>query len=350
MKIGVYDPYLDTLGGGERYMMSLAACLAKKHQVEVFWDDASLKKKLEARLGLDLAKINFAPNIFNQNFFQKKQATELYDVLIYLSDGSLPFLFAKKNILHFQVPFQNVGGKSLLNKIKLRKIGKIICNSSFTKRFIDQEFGVDSQVVYPPVAVDAFKPGKKKNLILSVARFSQAMQAKKQEILIQAFKKLAAKGWQLVLAGGLRSTDRRYFENLEKQAAGLPVELLANVSFVKLQQLYGQAKIFWHAAGFGESEAQHPEKMEHFGIVVVEAMAAGCVPVVIGKGGIPEIITPGQDGFLWQTPKELIEQTNQLINSPQVLQKLSQEAIKSSQRFSEANFCQKIHQILNLES
>ena len=38
MRIGVFDPYLDDLGGGEKYMMSVASCLSKKHDVTVFWD------------------------------------------------------------------------------------------------------------------------------------------------------------------------------------------------------------------------------------------------------------------------------------------------------------------------
>ena len=38
MKIGIYSPYLDTLGGGERYMISLASHWSKSHEVSVYWD------------------------------------------------------------------------------------------------------------------------------------------------------------------------------------------------------------------------------------------------------------------------------------------------------------------------
>lgn len=42
-------------------------------------------------------------------------------------------------------------------------------------------------------------------------------------------------------------------------------------------------------------------KEESFGIVVIEAMAAGCITVASNAGGIPEIITENQNGFLYET-------------------------------------------------
>jgi glycosyltransferase involved in cell wall biosynthesis len=77
--------------------------------------------------------------------------------------------------------------------------------------------------------------------------------------------------------------------------------------------LLQSAKIYWHATGFAEDETTHPERMEHFGITTVEAMAAGCVPVVINKGGHPEIIQHGVNGFLWNTREELKQYTTVLI-------------------------------------
>ncbi|MBU4190339.1 MAG: glycosyltransferase, partial [Candidatus Thermoplasmatota archaeon] len=61
------------------------------------------------------------------------------------------------------------------------------------------------------------------------------------------------------------------------------------------------------AAGFGVDEEKEPEKVEHFGITTVEAAAAGCVPVVIRKGGQPEIVKEGINGLLWEKEEELIE-------------------------------------------
>jgi N-acetyl-alpha-D-glucosaminyl L-malate synthase BshA len=43
-----------------------------------------------------------------------------------------------------------------------------------------------------------------------------------------------------------------------------------------------------------------PSEMESFGLVALEAMACGVVPVATRVGGVPELITDGEDGFLEQ--------------------------------------------------
>jgi N-acetyl-alpha-D-glucosaminyl L-malate synthase BshA len=41
-----------------------------------------------------------------------------------------------------------------------------------------------------------------------------------------------------------------------------------------------------------------PSELESFGLVALEAMACGVVPVATRVGGVPELITHGEDGFL----------------------------------------------------
>ncbi|HUV42555.1 MAG TPA: glycosyltransferase family 4 protein [Patescibacteria group bacterium] len=344
-KAGIFDPYLDTLGGGERYAITVAHCLAKKGwQVDVFWDDRGIGKKLEKRLGIDLKKISFVPNFFKENFFKKMSLMKNYDLLFYVSDGSIPSLFAKKNLLHFQVPFHDVGGRKPLNKVKLKRIKTIICNSQLTKRFIDKEYGVQSQIVYPPVAVKEFKSGEKKNIIFSVGRFSQLIQSKRQDVLIDVFGQIAKElgDWQLILAGGTDIGKDEAFDLLKQKAKKLPVEIIESPPFSELKKLYAQAKIFWTAAGFGVDEEQNPEKVEHFGITTVEAMAAGCVPIVINKGGQPEIVNHQKDGLLWKSKEELIEQTLKVARDNKLRERLAAGAKKRAQVFSQEHFCQEI--------
>ncbi len=353
MKVGFFNPYLGTAGGGgERYTMTLADYLSKQgHQVDVFWNNEKIKKDLRERFGLKLKKIRFVENIFSSRggLYQKWQVTRKYDLIFFLSDGSLPFLFAKRNILHFQIPFQDVGGKTLLSRSKLKRFSDVVCNSQFTKKFIDQEYGVESKVIYPPVNVKDLKPGEKQNLILSVGRFTQAVHAKKQHLLVEVFKKMSEtklKGWQLILVGGTLKEDEKYINSIKKLIKDYPIRVETNISFSQLKDYYSKAKIFWHAAGFGEDEDRHPERMEHFGIVAVEAMAAGCVPVVIDRGGLPEIVTNKANGLLWETKSGLAKATQLLIASPSLWRKLSVQAIKDSQKFSEKVFCQKFDEII----
>ena len=41
-----------------------------------------------------------------------------------------------------------------------------------------------------------------------------------------------------------------------------------------------------------------PSEMESFGLAALEAMACGVPPVATRTGGVPELITHGEDGFL----------------------------------------------------
>lgn len=53
MKAAIYNPYLDTLGGGERYTLSFAkALLDKGYDVDIEWKSPGIIKLLEKRFGL----------------------------------------------------------------------------------------------------------------------------------------------------------------------------------------------------------------------------------------------------------------------------------------------------------
>ena len=342
-----FDPYLETVGGGERYVLTLVEYLLQKDWEITLIGEERLKEKFHLRFNLDLNRVNFTSGL--PSAFDRWRTFKDFDLFFWLSDGSVPWLFSQKNILHFQVPFHQVNGKSLQNQLKLKRISSVVCNSEFTKGFIDREFGIESVVIYPPVEVDLFKPRKKENIILAVGRFSQLLQAKRQDVLIEVFKKMVNDGladWQLVLIGGADVGSTGYLGKLKSQSRGYPIEVLENLPFEKVQDFYGKAKIFWNASGFGINEDTQPEKVEHFGMVVVEAMASGCIPIVVGKGGIKEIINEGKTGFFWNRNEELAAQTKQLIKSPEILQKISIEIVKTSKRFSKEKFCQEFERLI----
>lgn len=336
MRAAIHNPYLDTLGGGERYTMTVAHIL-KKHgwDVEVEWKDPKIVGLLEERLGINLSGIEIVPDI-------SKGAG--YDLVFWLSDGSISMLFGKKNILHFQTPFHDIGGKSLFNKLKLLKIKSVVCNSRFTKNFIDKEYGVKSVVIYPPVAVEEFTSTKKENIILSVGRFSRLQQSKRQDILVNVFKKMTSKlkDWKLVLIGGSDVGGSEFVQYLQQQAKRYPIEILENLPFSEIKKFYARAKIFWSAAGYGIDENKEPEKVEHFGITVVEAMAAGCVPIVQRKGGHKEIIKDGKNGFLWDGINQLEQITLNLIKNEKLRQDVLKEGKEDAEKFSQKRFEEEI--------
>ncbi len=359
MRIGVFDPYLDDLGGGEKYMMLLASYLSQKHEVTVFWDTREDVDALKKRFGISTEKIKISKNIFSPrvSFLEKTKSFRKYDAFIILSDGSIPFVFPKKLYLHIQQPLPNYHS-SFKKKIKIKHISAIFYNSQFTKHFNDPLFpGVKSTVIYPPVSLGTSDEERgtslKKNIILHVGRFRVKNIAtddyKKQGFMVDAFKKLVdggLKNWKFHLASSVKKGDEEAFEVLKNKAQGYPVEFHTNKTNKELFNLYAKAKIYWHASGYGEDIEKHPELAEHFGITTVEAMGAGVVPVVINSGGQKEIVTDGENGLLWNTAEELLEKTNHLAHDEKLWHKLSKNAQIRAQDFSEERFCHEVQRLI----
>lgn len=338
MKIGIYSPYFNAMGGGERYVLSLAMHWSKYHEVSLFWSDQAILDLTKERLNIDLSNISVKENIFAKNKANKIWDTRNYDLIFILSDGSIPLSLAKRNILHFQRPFSRINGHSWLNRIKLTRYQKIVCNSFFTKKYIEREYSVEPSVIYPPVMTSAYKPGNKKNFILSVGRFGETAY-KKQIEMVKFFRVLSKrlKGWEFCLIGGVLPEDEDFISKLSKEAVGLNVTILQNIPFSEIKKYYSSALIYWHAAGYGETD---PAFFEHFGISTVEAMASGCIPVVYDAGGQTEIVQDGINGFTWHTPDELVQKTLDIANHSDLYKKISKSAQLRALSFDEKIFYQ----------
>lgn len=337
MRIGIYDPYLDDLGGGEKYMMTIAQVLAGKHDVSLFWDNKKDIDGLLKRFTLDLDKVKLVENIFapQVGLIKRLKVSSGYDAIIVLSDGSIPFVLSKKLFLHVQQPLATINASSWKDKFKLSRVSGVFYNSEFTKSFNDKILSnVKSSVIYPPV-LSLAKDTKKENIILHVGRFRVKNVAgiedyKKQTVMVKVFKEMVDQemnhGWKFVIAASIKDEDKETFSHLTKEAEGYPIEFLINKSNEALWEIYNKAKIYWHASGFGEDLVKHPEYAEHFGISTVEAMGAGAVPVVINCGGQKEIVTDGKNGLLWEKLPELKEKTERLIKDKKMWDDLSDGA------------------------
>lgn len=354
VKVGIYDPYFDDLGGGEKYMMAIAQCLSKKNEVTVFWDKKEDVKELLQRFNIDLSNVAISKNIFSPkvSFLKRIFITRRYDVIIVLSDGSIPFSLSKKLFLHIQQPLTGILNNSIKSRIKLLRVNKIFFNSEFSKSFVPRGFSKKGIVLYPPISIHP-KDIKKENIILHVGRFRVRNVGignyKKQDVMINAFKKIVDKGvksWKFILAVGLREKDTEGFRRMRESAKGYPIEFIINASNSKLWDIYSQAKIYWHASGFGEDLVAHPEYAEHFGISTVEAMGGGAVPIVINEGGQKEIVEDGKNGLLWNTLEELEDKTLKVINDSSLWQNLSENARKRAKFFNDKRFCEELEKII----
>lgn len=353
MKIGIYSPYLETLTGGEKYIFTMASCLSLEHEVYIFWDNPEILEKASEKFDLNLNKVKLTSNIFSKpGLIQKILKTLNYDRIVYLSDGSIPIVGAKKLFIHFQFPIEWVDTNSITFRIKKNRISKVICNSYYTKEFIDRKLGINSFVLYPPADINTSKTIAKTNTILTVGRFSRLNNGtdfKKLEVLVKAFKqfqKKRLKDWEFKIVTSVRKEDESEFEKFKTRVNSNAIKIFKNANFEEIKNLYGESKIYWHAAGFGEDIAKHPERAEHFGISTVEAMSYGAVPIVINAGGQKEIVKHNDNGFLWNSIDELVEFTHKIAVDKDLFKRIAERAKETSKDFSKKRFDEDLKHII----
>jgi glycosyltransferase involved in cell wall biosynthesis len=245
----------------------------------------------------------------------------------------------------FPVLYRDPGGHAFLDTYD-----HVVCNSEFTRGWLQQWWQHDGDVLYPPVSMH--ERATKDPVILAVGRFfaSGRGHSKKQLELVEAFKGLldaGVEGWTLHLVGGCSEADQPYLDEVRQAAEGLPIEFHVNAPGDELERLFGRASIFWHATGYGEDAESAPQRLEHFGIATVEAMSAGVVPIVIGLAGQLEIVEDGKSGYHFRTLDELVEKTRAVIDDPAELARLSEAAEKRAEHFDHDSFALRLEAILS---
>ncbi|XP_056157350.1 GDP-Man:Man(3)GlcNAc(2)-PP-Dol alpha-1,2-mannosyltransferase [Lampris incognitus] len=228
----------------------------------------------------------------------------------------------------------------------------VMVNSSWTFNHILALWRAPNRtsVVYPPCDVAAFQDiplnedgDRKCHTIVSIGQFKPE---KDHRLQIRAFKKLIDKrrekpggreALRLVLIGGCRNQedeDRVLMLRGLCQELGVAdrVEFKLNVSFDELKRELGSATIGLHTMW-----------NEHFGIGVVECMAAGTVTLAHKSGGPKlDIVVPfegGQTGFLTDDEDGYAETMNRILGLPPADRlQIRQNARQSVARFSSQEF------------
>ena len=392
-KIGIYvEPVGSGIGGSENVGAVLAEALAENHEVHLLHHISSLSAaKLGESSGANLKNVtlrylerNRQPTRFSRrnpwSHYQASRGSQSalsdgYDIFVAIVHDIPPFCHAAKGALIVlfpapTAPYVKLGGGFLM-KSALKHPARFLYKSwewqqrmagyqvktaisDFSREFARRHWRIECKIVYPPVDTH-FRRAEKENIILSVGRFAIEGEGhtKKQPEMLATFRQMENEGlgnWEYFSVGGLRdSADHQlYFNKLRDRYAGSRVTLIANIERDKLRGLYERASIFWHAAGYGDDDKIQPAYAEHFGISTVEAMAAGCVPVVINKGGQRELVQHGVNGFLWDTLEELQEYTRRLINDVRLRARMSEAALTSARLYSKETFVETFLGLLDL--
>jgi glycosyltransferase involved in cell wall biosynthesis len=228
----------------------------------------------------------------------------------------------------------------------------IASNSKFTARWVERLWHRPSEVLYPPVRLMESAPDDKERIILNTGRFFDPRRGhcKKQLELVHAFRQLyedgVADGWWLHLVGGCSPEDREYAMAVKRAALGLPVRVHLSAPGAVLTDLLKRGRIFWHACGLGEDPATRPDRFEHFGISVVEAMSAGLVPVVFGAAGPAEVVRDGVDGLHFHSVEQLNARTAELMTDEARRIDLAASARRRAEDFGSRAFQRRLDALL----
>ena len=358
LRIGLYSPYFGaTFGGGEKYLARTARALRDafpEHRVDLLGPIPADGDRYAAVLNVDLSGIDLVATnrrvtpvhrLLNRltplrplrNLVLSRQAGRLtlaYDLFVLMAYAIPVECRAASGVILCQFPYRLRTGREL-DGYQL-----VVVQSEYVRRWVREYWGRDAVVVNPPIDVPAEAPewSAKQRIILSVGRFIGLGHTKRQDLLVNSFRRLIADGldgWELHLAGSVHhdAVHSGYFQRVRELAGGLPVRLHPDAPYAEVQDLYRRASIYWHAAGHGADGEVDPAALEHFGMTTAEAMAHGAVPVVIAKGGQPEVVRHGIDGFLWKQPEELESYTLELVRDAALRRRLGDAARVSSQRF-----------------
>lgn len=380
MKIGLYIEHGvgNGVGGAELMMAHLASTWSRNHAVDLVHHRPPLTRdRFELFSDDDFSRVTFRyvpreqePESGNpvrryaaaRNWH--KAVSEGYDLFVNCTHWLPCFSHARKAVLLVLFPFyvrpeetpeidKLAAWRRLRHRVyygfewqrRLSTYQRRYAISEFSRHWTARRWRLDTEIMYPPVDVEPSCVSKEP-LILSVGRFSTMAHTKKQAEMLCAFRQVECRlpGWRYASVGGLnaRAENHEYFERVSRLADGHPVVVEANLDRGRVKELFGRARIFWHATGLGEDPDAHPELAEHFGIATVEAMAAGCVPVVINRGGQANIVQHGVNGFLWNTLEEMLQYTERLAGDSSLWTQMSHAATARAAQFSRAEFIRRM--------
>lgn len=288
---------------------------------DTFLYERFLTMMLAMRLDVDLAidaHGDFPPYIL-------KNGTPIVEYILW---PTAAYLYGEEH-----ARFSSVFGKLYLHPFKsvgdtLTRLAPnpfyLITITQYVRRAVKRLTGLDSHVIYPPVDVSSFAGGlkapKDEKKILVICRISPEKQIERALKILRIINE-KEQGWRLTIAGALSPFNRSYYEKLLTLSRGLPVEIRPN-----------QTKDEILAASASSGVYLHTMLGEHFGISIIEAMAAGLAPVVPDFGGAIEFVPSSLRYRDERQAAEIILETKTVSDT--VRRNLS----KKAEDFSEASF------------
>jgi len=333
LKILFIHPRLAVLGGAERVLVHMLRALQENELTLMTdcWDTNAVKKMY----GIKLSEVklmqcpSFRPSHQHLVAFQWLRYTNEINHLIRELCGHYDLLIETQQVysdpcldmplisyIHYPdlvapPPEGNVISSiyyALSRLLILRRVKKIklaITNSPFTAKIITKYLKIKPIVLYPPVDVKRFYSERswsdREDKVVNIGMF---LPFKRQHLLLEVARQLPKV--QFVIIGTISEDHRGYYEKLNKQRPD-NVTIMPNIPLEKVKEQLASAKAYVHLCP------------EHFGISVVEAASAGCVPIVYYIGGPAECLDDAS--LKWKDLEQLSTFVQELIKNEKYSQR-----------------------------
>ena len=206
-----------------------------------------------------------------------------------------------------------------------QQVDVFIANSTETQKRIKKYYGRSSTVIHPPVDVHRFTPARERgDHYVTIGR---QLPYKRYDLAVKAATKL---GKKLIVFGNGPAHAQLV------AAAGPTIEFrtdrFGDASDAEYEKAITTARGFIYPAE------------EDFGIVSVEALAAGAPVIGLGKAGTLDIVTSDDVGVLFQ--HQTVEAVARAIQTAEERTFFPSKLNRTARRFDKSLFATKLHKIV----
>lgn len=207
----------------------------------------------------------------------------------------------------------------------VKNVDLLIANSTETQSRIRQYYGRGSTVIHPPVDTNRFNPSRERgDYYVTMGR---QLPYKRYDLVVEAAAKLGIK---------LKVFGNGPVHQQLVDLAGPTVEFLTDrfgdASDSHLEEALNNAKGFIYAAE------------EDFGIVTVEALAAGAPVIAYGKAGTLDIVTNDEVGVLFD--QQTISDVAAAIRRAEDMTFFPSKLQRTAKRFDKTLFISKLRKVV----
>ncbi len=204
----------------------------------------------------------------------------------------------------------------------------LVANSGYTAGIIEEQ-GLDSKVVYPfiePIKLKAYKKGD----VLTISRISWG---KNLDTLFNVAAK--CRGVRFKIAG---TVSKNALDLVKEIKRSKKFSFHANPSRQEIEGYMAESSVYFST-----------QPNETFGMAILEAMSAGCVPLVFRGGGPWHDILGEEEnsGLSYLNEDEAVEKVRKVMREEGLRNKLRAAAIERSKDFNKERFRAEILEVIN---